>query len=125
MLGFNSQNEIDFADYMEGCHPGLGRTAYRRVYNEYAQDLVNTIPSGADFFAAMYHNVNDQEYYQSHHAPFVAARRDDLGIFERFEKDDLGHVPIPKDRLLGIIREFSNMNVDTRTAITQAGFQIA
>lgn len=29
-LGFNTPDTADFSDYMAGCHPGLGRTAYER-----------------------------------------------------------------------------------------------
>ena len=122
MLGFNNQNSVDFADYMKACHPGLGRTAYQRVYKEYAVDLADLIPSGADFHAAMYHNINDQEYYRAHHGPFVDKRRHDLDIWERFEHDEEGHTPIPRDRLVDIIRVMSDVSVDTQDAIANAGF---
>lgn len=122
MLGFNYQNERDFVDYMAGCHPGLGRTAYRRVYSDYAVDLAESIEKGADFHAVMYHNINDREYYEAHHKPFVETRKNDLQIFERFDSDDPGHTPIPKATLDEIIRELANTQVDEPTAVKNAGF---
>lgn len=121
-LGFNDKSTKDFADYMSVCHPGLGRTAYRRVYSEYARDLVEILPKEANFYAAMYHNRNDLDYYNSHHRPFVEARRHDLRIFERLENDEHGHTPIPKERLVSIISELANHNVDIATALQRAGF---
>ena len=121
-LGFNAGNDEDFGVYMSGCHPRLGRTAYARVTREYAIDLKDSIPHGADFYAAMYHNINDQEYYQSQHKPFVEARKNDLWIAERLDSDSPGHTPIPKEKLLSVVTEFANMKVDVPTAIANAGF---
>lgn len=122
-LGFNAGNDEDFGVYMSGCHPRLGRTAYARVTREYAIDLKDSIPRGAGFYAAMYHNIGDQEYYQAHHQPFVEARKDDLQIAERFENDGDGHVPIPKNTLHEIFNALSDLSRPMPEALINAGFQ--
>lgn len=121
-LGINELNESDFNTYMHGCHPGLGRTAFRRVWSKYALSLSETIPISSDFHAAMYHNANDLKYLDAHHIPFVEARRNDLKIFERLDYDTPGHTPIPKEKLHSITRELSDMSKDEATALHNAGF---
>ncbi len=121
-LGFNVQNASAFADYMAGCHPVTGRTAYRRIHDQYAVDLADAIPEGADFVAGMYQNLNDEQFYQWHHRPFVQARCDDLEIYERLDRDETGHTPIPKSKLIGILSELSDPATAPGVAMQRASF---
>lgn len=124
MLGFNNQNQRDLDRYMDGCHPGLSSTPYKRVRSEYAQNLAEIIPRDADCFYAMYHNLQDAEFYAAHHAPFVQHRRGDLRIWERLENDGEGHLPIPKPRLDSILRSLSDVTNSIPEGLTKAGFYV-
>lgn len=121
-LGFNAQNASAFADYMAGCHGVTGRTAYRRVHDQYAVDLADALPEGADFVAGMYQNLNDEQFYTWHHRPFVQARGDDLVIYERLDRDEAGHTPIPKSKLIGIMSELSDPALAPSEALQHASF---
>lgn len=121
-LGINSLNEKDFEIYMRHCHPRLGRTAYRRVWETFAVQLISDLPREAKFYAAMYHNINDREYYLGHQKPFVDSRCSDLQVYQRLEEDTPGHTPIPKEKLQSIIQALANIEVCTREALANAEF---
>ena len=70
----------------------------------------------------MYHNTGDSEFLEKNHAPFVKSRTGDLDIAERLDFDGNGHVPIPRDKLIEIVRELATPSVPQSEAMKAAGF---
>lgn len=121
-LSFKREGNKDWAAYMEGCHGPLGKTPYQRISAQYGVDLKDEIPTHAPFHVAMYHNTGDTDFYEKNHKPFVDARSEDLDLAQRLEFDGAGHVPIPKERLTGILRSLTDTSVPPCEALKQAGF---
>ncbi|WP_143342276.1 hypothetical protein [Corynebacterium sp. HMSC074C01] len=121
-LGFGNRQDADWSVYMSECHRVQGRTPYNRVSAEYGIDLRMSIPSGSPFYAAMYHNIGDARYYEANHKPFVDSRASDLRIFQRLDFDGSGHVPIPRSKLVEIVRSLSDLSLSSASAIRNAGF---
>lgn len=122
-LRFGSFSTKDFGRYMRYCHPGLGSTPYKRVYREYARDLVTEIPYNSKTNIFMYQNLGDYPYLENDHKPFVFHRKSDLSIYERLEQDGEGHFPVPRYKLVEILTYLSSPVPLERLDFLKIGFQ--
>lgn len=121
-LGFIDEPNPDLVKYINLAHAPQGRTPYKRVRNQYARNLWETVEQRSPFYAAMYHNSGDSAYFESNHRRFVDARSRDLAIFERTEFDGDGHVPIPKHKLIDMLNQLKRTDISASQAIQLAGF---
>ena len=121
-LDLSRRNDQDWATYMAKCHGVVGKTPYQRVSSNFGINLADEISNSAQFHAAMYHNTGDSDYLEANHKPFVKARSGDLKIAERLDFDGPGHVPIPRDKLIRIIRTLADYSIPRTEAIKAAGF---
>ena len=124
-LGFVDEPNPDLVKYINFAHSPKGRTPYKRVRNQYARNLWETVETGAPFYVAMYHNSGDTEYLEANHRRFVETRRKDLAIFERIQFDGDGHVPIPKGKLIGMLNQLKRTDISAPEAIELASFASA
>ncbi|WP_141740768.1 SGNH/GDSL hydrolase family protein [Corynebacterium sp. HMSC05C01] len=123
-LGFADEPNPDLVKYINLAHSPQGRTPYKRVRDQYARNLWDTVEHSAPFYAAMYHNSGDTAYLEANHRRFVDSRSQDLAIFERIQFDGDGHVPIPKSRLIDILDQLKRTDVNASQAIQLAGFSL-
>lgn len=121
-LGFADGLSDDLVKFLRLGHQAKGRTPFNRLRREYANNLWETVEGNADFIAAMYHNSGDTGYYDLNHKKFVDCRRSDLQLAERIDFDGEGHVPIPRSKLVEILRTLTDTSLAPAVALQKAGF---
>lgn len=100
-----------------------GRTAFNRVWNtKITKNLGDLYPDGFPAYMGLYQNLGDTDYLNGQFRPFVREYADDPLLWIRTEEDGVGHVPIPRRRMLDIMAAMSDTTVEPAVAMDNAGF---
>lgn len=122
-LHLTARPKTKAAEFISTAYKTTGNTSFRRVWDTYVTDnLADLYPDGLAAHVGIYQNQQDVDYYLGQFLPFVQSFPGDQMLWVRTENDGDGHVSIPRDRMIGMVKAMSDTGVDSGEAMKNAGF---
>lgn len=109
-------------EYLRVCHSAASITPMLRIRRTFVtENVADKIGTQLPFDALLCQNLGDRLYLENQAQPFIESFRQDTRMFHRFDDYGVGHKPIPREMLQGIIDTLA-MPGDPRQVIMDAGF---
>lgn len=121
-LDLTARPQASLEKYLEVAHPLDQKNSTQDTRDEMVPPRIKDFYEGPlPFDLCIYQNMADKLFLVFQVLPYLRTVKDDPRVFVRSQFDGIGHKPIPKQTLRGIIKTFASA-ADQHEAVLSAGF---
>ena len=122
-LNLNGTPTSTIPNYLRVCHGAMTKTPMLRVKREFlTPNLLDSVNGGQNFDLLLVQNRNDTRFLNRQVKPFITGLEDCSRTWIYLFDGGVGHVPLPREDLINLIRAVSASRPKDKSRYSRIGF---